>query len=261
MATQQTMIHPALLDAARAAAARPAMAGEAAAAVGERIFHARADGVALSVSVAGSRGSVTVKQARYRASDDTDSGQVGVLETFCRVIEGLPLQEAADHGTIHACEQLRAGIAQALVAGIHTPRSMGAAFTLCDRLIREIVAQYRGDTGDADTRNFWNPPLSANWRFKTIEQQLDILRPIVEEFRARHGLSEQDMWVSQIEKVRRITVDFGAGFDPTRKPKLLMDLERAVRQATGDRLEFFMEEMGDNNRIRRLGPPPAKAVS
>jgi hypothetical protein len=254
-------IHPALADAAAAAAALPTKAGEAVAADGERAFSAVDCGVTLSVSLRRGRQSWLVAAARYRAGDDAPTAFKGVLEVFCRVIEGLPLQEAADHGAIHAAERLRQTKPQPLVDGIHTPRSLGALFGRCEGLIRDILAQYRAATGDRETRNFWHPALSKEWRLQSTAQQIETLRPILEAYRKAEGLGEDDMWISRIEKMRRVLVDFGEGVDGNRKPSMLMHLEQAVRDATGERLEFYMEELKDNNRIRRLGTAPMRAVS
>jgi len=253
-------VHPALVSAARELARHATKAGDVTVAEHGRSYSATEDGVTLSVCLVRGRGSWTVAQARYRVPGDA-AELTGVLEAFCRAIEGLPLQEAADHGAIHACNGLRASVPQPLVAGIHTPRSMGAAFMRCERLMRAVLAQYRTVSDDRETRNFWNPALSQQWRLKTAEQQLESLRPVVENFRKSQGLAESEIWVARIEKMRRVVIDFGESVDAARKSALLMDLERAVRTATGERLELYMEELKDNNRIRRLGVQPARAAS
>lgn len=254
-------IHPALAGVAAVAAQQPTKAGEAVVADMGSVYSASDDGVTLSVSLVRGRKDWLVHEARYRAADGATPELKGVLEIFCGTIEGLPLQEAADHGTIHVCERLREKVPQPLVGGIHTPRSMGLAFRRCDRLIRDVLAQYRATTGDKETRNFWNPALSKEWRLKSTEQQIETLRPIIESFRKFAGAGEDDIWVSRIEKLRRVIVDFGENVDASRKPVMLLHLEQTVRRATGERLEFYMEELKDNNRIRRLGTSPTRAAS
>jgi hypothetical protein len=254
-------IHPALALAATEAARKPSRQGEAAVVEQRRLYAASDAGITLSVGLVRGRSSWVVDEARYRAPDDASPELKGTLEVFCRAIEGLPLQEAADHGTIHACDRLRAAVAQPLVQGIHTPRSLGGMFGRCDWLIRNILAQYRAATGDRETRNFWNPALSQQWRLKTTEQQTETLRPIVEAFCKSQDAANSDMWIARIEKMHRIVIDFGETVDAVRKPALLRELERALRNATGERLELHMEELKDNNVIRRLGLEPTRAVS
>jgi len=254
-------LHPALAPAAAEAARQPSRAGDATAMDQGRLYAATDAGITLSVCVVRGRSAWLVREARYRVPGDASSELKGTLEAFCRAIEGLPLQEAADHGTVHASERLRAAVARPLVQGIHTPRSLGSAFDRCDRLIRDILAQYRAATGDQETRNFWNPALSQEWRLKTNEQQLDTLRPIIESYRKSQDAANGDMWIARIEKMRRVTIDFGETVDAARKPVLLRELERAMRNATGERLELYMEELKDNNVIRRLVSEPTRAVS
>lgn len=254
-------LHPALASAAAGAAREPTRAGDAAAMSRARLYSATDAGVTLSVWLVRGRTGWQVAEARYRLAENATPELKGTLETFCHAIEGLPLQEAADHGTIHTCERLREAVAEPLVEGIHTPRALGAAFARCDRLIRSILAQYRSATGDQETRNFWNPALSQDWRLKTIEQRMEILRPIMEDFCTSQGGARSDMWIARIEKMRRVVIDFDNAVDSARKPALLRGLERAIRHATGERLELYMEELKDNNGIRRLGSEPARVAS
>ena len=255
-------IHPSLSGAAAATAAQtPSHEGEATAVEQGRRYAATEAGVTLSVSLTRGRSNWLVTEARYRTPDNATPQLKGVLETFCRAIEGLPVQEAADHGSIHACEQLREQVREPLVQGIHTPRSMGSAFGLCDRLMRDVLGQYRASTGDKETRNFWNPLLSQQWRLQTNEQQLEALRPVLESFRKSNALADNALWIARIEKMRRVIIDFHESVDAARKPVLLMHLEVAMRKATGERLETYMEELKDDNVIRRLGTEPTRAVS
>lgn len=261
MSAAPAEIHGALTAAAVAAAREPSRAGEAAVVDRGRRYAATDAGITLSVCLARGRSGWLVADARYMAPGNATAELKGVLDVFCRSIEGLLVQEAADHGTIHTCERLRQSVPGPLVQGIHTPRSMGSAFVLCDRLIRDILAQYRAATGDQETRNFWNPALSQEWRVKTAEQQMEALRPIVEAYRKSQERLNSNIWIARIEKMRRVIIDFGETVDAARKPIVLRQLEQAIRRATGERLELYMEELKDNNVIRRLGSEPTRAVS
>jgi hypothetical protein len=50
----------------------------------------------------------------------------------------------------------------------------------------------------------------------------------------------------------RVVVGFGEGVELDRKPPLLRALEQVLRRESGEQLEVFMEEMRDQNRLRRL---------
>jgi hypothetical protein len=247
------MLHPTLEAAAAKAAESVAREGDLPPdTTGGPAYQASESGVTLSVGLDTSGGRPRVTAARHGGARDT--ALRGVLDTFCKLIEGLPLQEAADHGAIHTLEALRSTKSPNPVPGVLTPRSAGLAFACCERLMRDILRQHQTETGKQDTRNFWNPPLSTEWRSASDEQRIAILQPKIVAFRAAHGLSEQDIWVAAVEKIRRVIVGFGPAVAYDRKPRLLMELELEVRKATGDRLEFFMDEKTDINKMRRLGP-------
>ena len=83
--------------------------------------------------------------------------------------------------------------------------------------------------------------------------------PILAEFRRAHGLGEDDLWLANLEKLRRVVIAFGPRVEHDKKARLLMRLEHRIRQCIGERLELYMEDMKDNNQIRRLGPSEAIA--
>ena len=254
-------IHPALIPAVSAAAGTATRLGALPETGAGMVLSATEDGFTLSVSVASGNKTGLIQSARYQLSGAAPDIIKGLLEVFAATIEGLPLQEAADHGTIHTSDQLRQNVAAPLVKGIHTPASMGAAFRRCDRLIREIAAQFHASVGDRNNRNFWNPPLSRGWRLKSASEQVATLQTIAEEFCVAGGFPAGSIRVGRLERSRRVVIDFSEDFAAAKKPGVLMHLERLVRTRTGERLEVFMEELKDNNRLRRLGTAPIEDVA
>jgi hypothetical protein len=216
------------------------------------VYRASEGGMTLAVRLTKPGSQWIVTEARYSGAGAEQLR--GVLEIFCRCVEDLPLREAADHGAIHALELLRGDASAKSVPGILTPRNAGTAFAYCERLIRAILAEHAAKTGEQGTANFWNPALSATWRAQSDAQRIASLNPIVERFRTRHHLTEDDVWIAEVEKTRRIVVGFGSDVDYRDKPRLLMQLEVEIRRETGDRLELFMSEVKDSNPIRRLTP-------
>jgi hypothetical protein len=243
------LLHPDFADVATRIV--PQRAGDFTAKEGET-YAATENGLTLRLRVRKPRDRWTVIEARH--SGATDPLLRGVIDTFCQVVEGLPLQEAADHGAIHALERLRGDPLARPIPGILTPRSAGTAFTSCERLIRSILAQLEAQDGAQDHANFWNPALSAYWREMSDAARIAALQPVIESFRGAHGLAADDLWVDRIEKARRVIIGFSAKVGYTAKPSLLMRLEVDIRQTTGNRLELFMAEAKDSNAIRRLTP-------
>jgi hypothetical protein len=82
--------------------------------------------------------------------------------------------------------------------------------------------------------------------------QANAIKPIVARFLRAQGMGEDDIFISAIDRGTRVTVAFSERVSYAAKPKLMMQLEQALRHETGDPLELFMEEMKDANRIRRL---------
>jgi hypothetical protein len=247
MTGNQDIVHPALAGAARAAAQRLSYLGPILSSGSP--LRAIENGVVLEVRLDSSPAAI-VGEVRHQGAGD--SLLAGVLDVFCDAIEGLPLREAADHGTIHVLERLRGGHPTSMVPGILTPRSAGSAFRICERLIRGILVQ-RGPSASTGT-NFWNPVLSQAWRAQTAEQRIATLQPMIDAFRAARQLSPEDFYLVRIEKARRIVLGFGPNVRHERKGPLLRELERDLRRSTGDRLEIYMDEMKDDNAIRRLAP-------
>lgn len=241
------MIHPAFAETAMRIVPRR----EGALGAGEsETCSVTADGVTLNLRIGTAPGRATVIEARH--SSVREATLRGVVDLFCQAIEGLPLQEAADHGAIHALERLRGDPLVRPVPGILTIHSAGRAFTICEGLIRSARARHQASKGAEDRANFWDPPLSTGWRQATDAERIAALGPIVARFRAGHGLGPDDLRIERIEKTRRVIVGFGPEVGYTAKPALMMRLEVDIRKAIGERLELFMAEAKDSNAIRRL---------
>ena len=181
-----------------------------------------------------------------------DPAQRAVLDVFCQVIEGLPMQEVADHGGHHVVARLRDPDCASTVRGILTPWNADPLFHLPIRLLRAAHADYRAGHETRSVENFWNPTISKAWLRLDEAAQIARLESILSGFLVENGLEAGDARVVGVENNIRIVLAFAESVAYDRKPPLLMDFERRVRAATGDRFEVFAEEMKDSNRIRRL---------
>ncbi|HLH87349.1 MAG TPA: hypothetical protein VKX28_02720 [Xanthobacteraceae bacterium] len=202
----------------------------------------------MSVAVDADRGRLTVRDARYEGASDMVTGRV--LGELCRLIVGRPLQEAADHGAIYAVEALPD--LTAAVAGIRSPRNAGPAFALAERLLRKVHAAARQQLQIGHRENGWYIRPPADWLAMDEAAQAAAIKPAIADFLALAGFSEENMWVSRIERGTRVTIAFADDVSYAVKPKLMMLLERRLRESTGNPLELFMDEMKDVNKIRRL---------
>lgn len=175
-----------------------------------------------------------------------------MCERFCGLIEGLPLQEVAEHGAIQLIERLRDPDQPRPVGGILTTRNAGPVFGMLERLARAIYAEHVGATDLKPGPNHWNPRLPAEWARKRKEEQIEVLKPILAAQLCDEGLDADAGQITGVERGLRVTMAFGPGVAAQRKPALLMRIERRIRRETGGRLEVFAEEMHDQNVIRRL---------
>jgi hypothetical protein len=205
-------------------------------------------GFRLLVGVDGGSNRLIVREARYEGA--MDAVTVRVLDRLCTIIIGRPLQEAADHGAIYTAAALPEDCVP--TSGIRTPSNAGTAFVLAERLIRLVHAAARQHFDLGHRENAWYVHPSADWLSKDEASRAEVLKPIIATFLRANKLSEDDIWICQIEKNTRVTIAFSEKVHYAVKPKLMMVLEQKLRRQTGNPLELFMEEMKDANRIRRL---------
>lgn len=213
----------------------------------EAVFSAELDGVRLTLHLNSRDDRCIIRQASFSGARTAE--EHSVLENLCAVVAGRPLQEAADHGVIYVAAQSPLA---AKVVGIRTPQNAGPPFAFAQQLIRRAFAAAQVQSQVEYRENRWYVDADANWLAKSEAEQASILKPIVARFLHAKGKSDDDLWISCIERDTRVTVAFGTSVHYATKPGLLMDLERRLRAETGEPLELFMEEMKDANRIRRL---------
>lgn len=245
------LLHPAFVATAAKIASALERRGNVADGDGQ-VFRASRGAVTLEIRAKESAKDWTIVEARHQGADE--SNLAAVLDVFCRTIETLPLLEAADHGAIHALARFQECPLIRPVPGILTPRSAGIAFRVAEELIRTILAGHHRKSAAGEPSSTWTPPLSERWRKSVDTERLGALNSVVAKFRAAQSLGDADLWIAEIDRMRRVVVAFGPQVDYRRKPALLLRLEVEMREATGERLEVFMAEASDSNSIRRLRP-------
>ncbi|HND85512.1 MAG TPA: hypothetical protein PLU50_06870, partial [Pseudobdellovibrionaceae bacterium] len=112
---------------------------------------------------------IIAKTAFSGANSDIDRA---VMEAFCRLIQGMSIQEASDHGVIRLEYKLRDHDTRRPVPGIVNPFNIHRIFQLPMKLIRSIRQKYAEDHQFTETRNFWDDPVSANWQQATLDERL-----------------------------------------------------------------------------------------
>jgi hypothetical protein len=176
--------------------------------------------------------------------------QAGLLESLCRTVSGLPLLEAAEHGTLRLEKQLR-GEARRPVAGILLPESVHPLFRLARALLSQALADYRGQTGFAEVHSRHDDRPSEAWLGASDAERRAQLSRALEVALACRGL---DPSLARVESIRHdvrveLSLELPTGVDAS---VIVMDLERALKAEVEPRLEVYVTERRDRNAKRRL---------
>jgi hypothetical protein len=210
-----------------------------------RSISASLDGRGLSIGVRDGK----VLWARHEGS--ADAREAAILQQVCDAMIGYTIREAAEHSAIYAAEALaRAGVVNR-PAGIALPGTMAPELARAEALAR-LVYKESGERPRPEDWNFEDRGLSAGWAAREKTAKAKEVRALLGEFLSTHRLAPDAFTIVDIDKFERIDVRFSESVPVGEKPKMLMDFERFLRDRTHERLEVFVTEMKDLNRIRRL---------
>jgi hypothetical protein len=243
------------LAAREAAAYRPALERAAAApahrgrplAVSSGQVLVRASSASAELRIAVDPSTHRLEATSFEARDPL---AIGLLESLCRAVSGLPLLEAAEHGTLRL-EQLLRGAAPRPVAGIVLPEAVHPLFRWARDLLVQALADYRRQTGFAEVHSRHDQRPGEAWqRASDAERRTWLARELAAALAAR-GIDPSSARVDSIRHDVRVELllEPPAGTDA---PALVMDLERALQAQVDRRLEVYVTERRDRNAQRRL---------
>ncbi len=173
------------------------------------------------------------------------------LDAVCAEIEGLPMQEASDHGAIRLEFALRHKAAIP-VPGVVTPGGADPAFRNAEAWLRRAMAAYREQTGHAAIDNDFDAGPAAAWRALPQRARLDRLMSACAEVCQAAGWPEDAVAVADIEYDVRVVVELRGPLASGDRQAHLMRLERAIKDRVDGRLELYLAERNDANVLRRL---------
>ncbi|HWB79379.1 MAG TPA: hypothetical protein VG755_30665 [Nannocystaceae bacterium] len=189
----------------------------------------------------------TLRIAQAAFAGAADRSEAGMLEALCCAIEGLPLIEAADHGAIRLEHALRDGAAP--VPGIVTPRAAGSAFDLPHALLRDALASWRTQVGALDRTSTFDAGPAEAWRAMDDAARKGAIAAVISGFTEDHALPADQFALVAIEFDVRLVLHAAPH---AKLAPLVMALERSIRDALDPRLEVYLEEIRDRNKLRRL---------
>lgn len=245
-ATPKRAVHAMYAAAIAAAAEHPLHEGKLFIAAGVEHLEVQEQGVALTLAV-----EPTTHRIRHAAFRGAPTGHRGVMERFCTLLEGSPILDAADHGVQRLEFALREHWATRPVAGIVTPRAADPCFEIPLALIRGALAVYRQRTGYAERVSAHDPGPRASWLALAPSARQAAIRTVLDRFVTARGGSPTDIELLAIEYDVRLVLRVGERMTAD-GPGLVLDIERALRDAIDPRLEVVLEEIRDKNRLRRL---------
>jgi NifU-like protein involved in Fe-S cluster formation len=170
----------------------------------------------------------------------------GLLESFCALITGLPLLEAAQHGVLRLEAALRDPTAPPPVPGIILPQAAHPRFALPTALIRDVLAVYRARTGYAELRAPYHLAPAPAWLAAPPAERHARLAAAIA------AAGEPQVIVTAIEHDVRVVLALPEELSSNARQSLLMRLERVIKRDVDPRLEIHAEERKDRNKLRRL---------
>ena len=227
--------------------------GTAADGLGLITLETQRNGGVLSISV--DNATHFVREARHRGAGNGVFRVI--LEAFCGVIEGLPIQDASDYSGFRLLHALRNRSRARPVRGIMRTVNAGDLFDLPIEMIRELRHAYGEKTGYVSYANGFDPTPSAQWVALSQEEMLDRIGKALAEFERERNLAPHSMMVLGLTKNTRgyfirVFVGFAPGTNYRVKPPLMFAFERRLKDRVEDKLQVYHEEMKDKSQLRRL---------
>ncbi|MCB0417648.1 MAG: hypothetical protein H6617_07765 [Bdellovibrionaceae bacterium] len=180
-----------------------------------------------------------IAQAKFESKGELETA---LMEAFCRLIEGLSLQEASDHGVLRLEYKLRDPEIPLGIPGIVTPENSDPMFRVPQALIRAAYAEYKKDHESG--RNYWTDKISREWLSLSDAERLDQLRTATSQFCTLEGLAPDALRIASMQHETRVIVEA-----PLHSGALLR-LETYLRQTLESQLEVLLAERQDTNKPR-----------
>jgi hypothetical protein len=240
-------VAPAYRDAVRAAAGTIAHEGGVDEHSGTTIHEAMVGDTTLALAVDASDRIVAASHRGQRGRAER-----AVLDVLCRLLPGLTVQEARDHGSVRLEHALRDPKAPSPVTGIVLPKNADPLFNEPGRLLRALTERYAAATGYAPGWNYFTTRPAQRWLGLDDEGRRSALAPLVAAAALECGLREDDVRIARIERVIRVTVAFHEDVSAAAHGPLLLALERRAHRELDPTIQIFSIELKDANVLRRL---------
>jgi hypothetical protein len=191
----------------------------------------------------------TVQRATHQGAIGASRG---VLDAWCAVIEGLPVEEACEHGVHRVMDLLRDPEAPPPVRGVITPRNASPLFfDLLDashRLMRAFVEH----TGEPVPDSTYHAPPSPRWAAMSDADRIAEIREALVLVCAALGLDPTSVEASGMRGVAKVRFDFADSVPIGARGGALLRIEAELQRRVEPSLIVEREAQKDLNKIRRL---------
>jgi hypothetical protein len=218
-----------------------------------RLVTVAQDGFTLSAQV--DPATQVIREARHDGPDEPLARTM--LDQLCALLPGLTIQEASDHAGHRLIARLAAAEAPRPVAGILLPDNADPLFRRPKALVRALLAEWRRISGyDGRYNDFTTAPASAWSSLPGPERQRQVA-DLLEVGSAADGVAAGALRLVAMEpnilghEVRAI-IAFAEAIGPDDKPGLARRAERLLQRRLDPHIELYVEELKDQNAIRRL---------
>jgi hypothetical protein len=181
-----------------------------------------------------------------------------LVDKFCHIILNKHIQEAAEHGLIYLEYAIRPNDIIKNIKGIILPNKIGGFFFDIDQCVKKIYAKIKKQYNFEDfiNKEYFNS--SDEWNALSHETKIKKLNKVLsEKIIPALKISNQDIAIHNIEFDTRIIIIISDGLEKKNHGDInyMMKIENFFKFYVDKRLELFITEKKDENKLRHLNSP------
>lgn len=171
-----------------------------------------------------------------------------LLDQFCRLLEGCPIQEIAEHGALRLENVLRDPATLPPVPGLITPAGAGPLFADLNNLARHLFRRYIDQYSVPLERNTCEQPVSLHWQALSQQLRNEAVVSTIAQLLARPRMQHVKVDVMRLTGTE-IYVRISGSASESEKRQIVRAIEQDLKVAVEQRLEVYLEPAVD--RLQR----------
>ena len=211
---------------------------------------AAAEGLSLAVTLDAAK-RLLITQARWQGN--ARPLEAALLNATCKVLEGITLTDASDHGLLRLEDALRDEKLHRPTGGIIIPERVESSFGLPLQLLRGLMVDYHKKDPEAGKVNFFVPAFSTGWQAASEAQRKERVAQAARDFLKDRKFDDTTLTIESVDAEGRVMVSVRESINVHLKGELILKLERYLDKNLEPNLHLYMEELEDHNAKRRQG--------